>query len=196
MKLKRILSLALSGVMAISMLTACGGGSGIFGSRGQSATFAQLLNKEQDMLDFGSNDGSLNRAVSAVVRSVSEDEKNVNGPDTGDIAAAVRVQTGYSDMWLNGAWSVVEESSHSVKVFIYDATTYTLNEVASKVAEAIDEIAIDEKAAKDDGTYTNTYEGDVAAYSVTIPAAESGADDTELWVVAIAIEQTATKSST
>ena len=56
MKLKRILSLALSGVLAISMLTACGGGSSISNLlSNRTATVRGALNSAQTMLSYKSN---------------------------------------------------------------------------------------------------------------------------------------------
>ena len=196
MKLKRILSLALSGVLAVSMLTACGGGGidSIFRPGDKSAAFADALNDAQTVLEYDSNDGKLKTAIADVVRSVSKDDVK-NGIDQSDISAAVRVKTGYEDLWLGGAWNAVTESTHSVKVFIYDASTNTMSEVAQQVAEELSVMELDKEAAKKNATHTNSYEGDVAARAVTIPAANSGEKDTEAWVVAVAIEQTATKKS-
>ena len=196
MKLKRILSLALSGVLAVSMLTACGGGSidSIFRPGDKSAAFADALNDAQTMLEYDSNDGKLKTAIADVVRSVSKDDVK-NGIDQSDISAAVRVKTGYEDLWLDDAWKAVTESTHSVKVFIYDASTFTMSEVANDVAEKLSVMGLDKDAAKENATHTNSYEGDVAARAVTISAANSGEKDTEAWVVAVAIEQTATKTS-
>ena len=196
MKLKRILSLALSGVLAVSMLTACGGGGigSIFRPGDKSSDFKDALNDEQEMLKYSSSDRTLKNAIADVVQSVSaEDVKN--GIDQTDISAAVRVRTGYEDLWLGGAWKVVEESTHSVKVFLYDASTYTIQEVADAVAKHLSVMQLDKDAAKENGTYKNSYDGDVAAYAVTIPATEDGGKDTEAWVIAVAIEQTATKVS-
>ena len=197
MKLKRILSLALSGVLAVSMLTACGGGGidSIFRPGDKSSDFKDALNDAQEMLEYGSNDGTLKTALADVVRSVSKEDVK-NGVDQTDISAAVRVRTGYEDLWLGGAWNAVTESTHSVKVFIYDASTYTMSEVATAVAKELKVMQLDQDAAKENATHTNSYEGDVAARAVTISAANSGEKDTEAWVVAVAIEQTATKSST
>ena len=196
MKLKRILSLALSGVLAVSMLTACGGGGidSIFRPGDKSSDFAEALNDAQTVLEYDSNDGKLKTAIADVVRSVSKDDVK-NGIDQSDISAAVRVKTGYEDLWLDDAWKAVTESTHSVKVFIYDASTFTMSEVANDVAKKLSVMGLDKDAAKGNATHTNSYEGDVAARAVTISAANSGEKDTEAWVVAVAIEQTATKKS-
>ena len=72
MKLKRILSLALSGVLAISMLTACGGGSSISNLlSNRTATVRGALNSAQTMLSYKSNDSKLADAVSKVAETIT-----------------------------------------------------------------------------------------------------------------------------
>ena len=65
MKLKRILSLALSGVLAVSMLTACGGFGGGSGNRvvNVSAAFRTTLNNQLDDLE----QATVNRPVTLTI---------------------------------------------------------------------------------------------------------------------------------
>lgn len=198
MKLKRILSLALSGVLAVSMLTACGGGSSItniFRPGNQSASFARTLNDKQDMLDYGTSDSKLSNAIYTVVRSMDADDVVTSGAVTGDIATTVKTLTGYSDLNSGSAWLAQEKSGTYVKVYIYDANNdlyNTMDEVATIVKNDLAPMNLNDDAAKKTAGFTNTYEGNVAVYSVSFPAANSGDEDTKAWVIGVSIEQTAT----
>ena len=204
MKLKRILSLALSGVLAVSMLTACGigGGSGIFGAGDQSSPFASTLNSKLDddtkaVITYRSNDSDLKSAVRSVANAVTEGQaNNGNGEAPTNITNTVETLTGYGKLSTGSAWNVATESGTYVKVYVYDATNdsyNTLDEVATAVKNDLQIINL--KGATGNGSYNNTYKGNVAAYKVTIPTASSasGAKDAEAWVIGVAIEQTVTK---
>ena len=203
MKLKRILSLALSGVLAVSMLTACGigGGSGIFGAGDQSSPFASTLNSKLDddtkaVITYRSNDSDLKSAVRSVANAVTEGQaNNGNGEAPTNITNTVETLTGYGKLSTGSAWNVATESGTYVKVYVYDATNdsyNTLDEVATAVKNDLQIINL--KGATGNGSYNNTYKGNVAAYKVTIPTAssDSGAKDAEAWVIGVAIEQTVT----
>lgn len=203
MKLKRILSLALSGVLAVSMLTACGGGSGIFGAGDQSSNFASLLNSKLDadtkaVITYRSNDSELKSAVRSVANAVTEAQANAgNGAAPSNITNTVETLTGYGPLSTGSAWNVATESGTYVKVYVYDATDdnyNTLDEVATAVKD--DLASINLKGATGNNTYNNTYKGNVAAYQVTIPTSSSasGAEDAEAWVIGVAIEQTVTNA--
>lgn len=198
MKLKRILSLALSGVLAVSMLTACGfGGNGtdIFRPGNQSASFARVLNGKQDMLDYGTSDSKLSDAIYTVVRSMDADDVVTSGAVTGDIATTVKTLTGYGDLNSGSAWQAQDESGTYVKVYVYDANNdlyNTLDEVATIVKDDLAPMDLNSDAAKANAGFTNAYEGNVAVYSVSFPAANSGDEDTKAWVIGVSIEQTAT----
>src|SRR5699024_10150000 len=89
MKLKRILSLALSGVLAVSMLTACGGGgiSNILNDR--SNTVRSALNGAQEMLSYKASDRNLDDAISTVAESLTATQVT-NGLADNNVANAVR----------------------------------------------------------------------------------------------------------
>lgn len=199
MKLKRILSLALSGVLAVSMLTACGIGStvsGILQPGNQSASFARILNSKQKMLEYGTSDSKLSNAVYAVVRSMDENDKATNGAAASEITTTVKTLTGYGALNCDSAWVAQAESGTFVKVYTYDANddTYnTLDEVATAVKNDLVKMELDKDAAKEGEGFTNTYKGNVCVYSVTFPGAGSGDEGTNVWVVAVSVEQTATK---
>lgn len=204
MKLKRILSLALSGVLAVSMLTACGtgGGSGIFGAGDQSSPFASTLNSKLDdataeVIRYRSNDSELKNAIRTIANAVTEDMANSatgeNFPEK--LTTTVETMTTYGTLNIS-KWGVAEESGTYVKVYVFNANNddyNTLDEVATEVKDSL--ATIDLPDATGNKTYNNTYKGNVAAYKVTIPTASSasGAKDAEAWVIGVAIEQTVTK---
>ena len=207
MKLKRILSLALSGVLAVSMLTACGigGGSGIFGAGDQSSSFANTLNGKLDdetakVIRYRSNDSELKNAIRTIANVVTEQTANSATGENfpANLITTVETMTEYGTLSTGAAWGVAEESGTYVKVYVFNANNddyNTLDEVATEVKDSLATIDLPGATGDDDDDYDNTYEGNVAAYKVTIPTASSAADaeDAEAWVIGVAIEQTATE---
>ena len=205
MKLKRILSLALSGVLAVSMLTACGigGGSGIFGAGDQSSSFANTLNGKLDDetakgIRYRSNDSELKNAIRTIANVVTEQTANSATGENfpANLTTTVETMTEYGTLSTGAEWGVAKESGTYVKVYVFNANNddyNTLDEVATEVKDSL--ATIDLPGATGDADYDNTYEGNVAAYKVTIPTASSAADaeDAEAWVIGVAIEQTATE---
>ena len=205
MKLKRILSLALSGVLAVSMLTACGigGGSGIFGAGDQSSSFANTLNGKLDdetakVIRYRSNDSELKNAIRTIANVVTEQTANSATGENfpANLTTTVETMTEYGTLSTGAEWGVAKESGTYVKVYVFNANNddyNTLDEVATEVKDSL--ATIDLPGATGDADYDNTYEGNVPAYKVTIPTASSAADaeDAEAWVIGVAIEQTATE---
>ena len=204
MKLKKILSLALSGILAVSMLAACGGGngvSGLFDTNDQSGSFASTLNSKlsddtKEAITFNNKDSKLKSVVRDVAKTVTEDQaNNATGPATSEITTTVQTLTGYGALSTGAEWGVATKSGTYVKVYVYNANDdlyNTLDEVATLIKNDIE--TIDLSNATKDNAYTNSYKGSVAAYKVAIPTARSaaGAKDAAGWVIAVAIEQTAT----
>ena len=190
MKLKRILSLALSGVLAVSMLTACGGGgiSNILNDR--SNTVRSALNGAQEMLSYKASDRNLDDAISTVAESLTATQVT-NGLADNNVANAVRQLTGYGDMALS-AWTAqttVGEKTY-VKVFVYDvdlADYDEASEVAQEVAAMLDPMQLDSDQATKGQGVTNSYKGYVSAYEKTIG---TGDDAFDAWVIGVAVEQT------
>ena len=186
MKLKRILSLALSGVLAISMLTACGGGSSISNLlSNRTATVRGALNSAQTMLSYKSNDSKLITPAQIA-----------NGAVDGSVATTVQQLTGYGDMSLGSAWKAQtkEGSETYVKVFIYnvdDKAYDSTAEVASDLADKLEVMGLDKETATKGDKVTNSYAGSIAAYEKTI-----GKDDNAVtvWVIGVAVTQTVTKA--
>lgn len=196
MKLKRILSLALSGVLAISMLTACGGGSSISNLlSNRTATVRGALNSAQTMLSYKSNDSKLADAVSKVAETITP-AQIANGAVDGSVATTVQQLTGYGDMSLGSAWKAQtkEGSETYVKVFIYnvdDKAYDSTAEVASDLADKLEVMGLDKETATKGDKVTNSYAGSIAAYEKTI-----GKDDNAVtvWVIGVAVTQTVTKA--
>ncbi len=198
MKLKRILSLALSGVLAISMLTACGGGSSISNLlSNRTATVRGALNSAQTMLSYKSNDSKLADAVSKVAETITP-VQIANGAVDGSVATTVQQLTGYGDLYLKDGdpWKAATEvgSKTYVKVFIYnvdDKAYDSTAEVASDLAKKLEVMGLDKETATKGDKVTNSYAGSVAAYEKTI-----GKDDNAVtvWVIGVAVTQTVTKA--
>lgn len=188
MKLKRILSLALSGVLAVSMLTACGVG-GIGGAlANRSSTFRSELNGAQEMLNFRASDRDLSDAIYTVAGTLTEAQAKINGTDS-SLNSTVRQLTGYRDLSTGGAWNGADaqETDTYVKVFVYntdDERYDTMREVADAVAGVIKNIDLKGDAAVAGGV---TYSGDVAAYEKTVG---TGEEAVHALVIGVAITQT------
>ena len=201
MKLKRILSLALSGVLAVSMLTACGigGGSGILGAGDQSRDFAKLLNSKLDeatakVVEYKNSDYSnLKKTVQSVADTL-EANQVINGAATGAISSMAQQMTKALDMNLDvtDGWTVSPEDRTHVKIFVYDADDdryNTLDEAATAVKTSLDKMKLGEEKASQSTEYTNEYSGYVAARATTIKAAASGEEDTHAWVIGVILVQ-------
>ena len=188
MKLKRILSLALSGVLAVSMLTACGGG-GIGGALSdRSSAIRSELNGAQKMVNYKANDRDLKDALYTVAGTLTANQVT-GGVATDAISNTVEQLTGYGDIWL-GAWdaSAADETATYVKVFVYntdDEAFDTNREVADNIAKTLDVLDLKSDLATDAGTIS--YSGNVGAYRTTVG---SGDQAIHALVVGVAITQT------
>ena len=188
MKLKRILSLALSGVLAVSMLTACGGG-GIGGALSdRSSAVRSELNGAQDMVNYKANDRDLKDAIYTVAGTLTAPQVT-GGVATTAVSDTVRQLTGYGDIWL-GAWdaTAADETGTYVKVFVYntdDEGFDTNREVADNIADTLEPLELKSDLATGEGKVS--YSGDVAAYRTTVG---SGDEAIHALVVGVAITQT------
>lgn len=191
MKLKRILSLALSGVLAVSMLTACGGGSSISSLLdNRTSTVRSALNGAQDMVSYKSNDKELDDAISKVAGTLNPAQVT-NGIADSSVSTTVRQLTGYDDLYL-GEWKAQTTvgSETFVKVFVYNVENEafdTASEVASDIAKQLDVMNLKSDTATKVEGYTNSYKGNVVAYEKTIGEGDSAFD---AWVVGVSITQT------
>lgn len=197
MKLKRILSLALSGVLAISMLTACGGGSSISKLLSdRTATVRSALNSAQTMLSYKSSDSKLADAVSKVAETITPDQIT-NGVAGSSIATTVQQLTGYKDLWVDSAWNAATTAGtyQAVKVFVYnvdDKAFDSVSEVAESLKDTLGKMKLDQKEATEGTGMTSSYKGDVAAYEKTVGEGDSAVT---VWVIGVAITQTSTSTA-
>ena len=198
MKLKRILSLALSGVLAISMLTACGGGSSISNLlSNRTATVRGALNSAQTMLSYKSNDSKLAEAVSKVAETITPDQIT-NGVAGSSVATTVQQLTGYGDLYLKDGdpWKAATEvgSKTYVKVFVYNVKNEAYDskaEVASDLAKKLEVMKLNEETATKGEGVTNSYAGSIAAYEKTVGEGDKAVT---VWVIGVAVTQTVTKA--
>lgn len=194
MKLKRILSLALCGVLAVSMLTACGGGSSISKLlNDRTSTVRSALNGAQSMMSYKSSDSKLDDAVAKVAESLTSTQI-ANGVDNSSVSTTVRQLTGYTDMGLGGAWKAETTvgSKTFVKVFVYNVDNEafdTATEVAEDMAKKLDVMQLKSEDATKGANVTNAYKGNVVAYEKTIGEGDSAFN---AWVVGVSITQTVT----
>lgn len=193
MKLKRILSLALSGVLAVSMLTACGGGSSISSLLdNRTSTVRSALNGAQEMVSYKSNDKELDDAISKVAGTLNPTQVT-NGIADSSVSTTVRQLTGYDDLYL-GEWKAQTTvgSETFVKVFVYNVENEafdTASEVANDIAGKLEVMKLKSDTATKGTDVTNSYKGNVVAYEKTIGEGDSAFD---AWVVGVSITQTVT----
>src|SRR5699024_7235104 len=125
MKLKRILSLAAAGVLAVSLMTGCFGGGGKSDAINRSSTVASALNGAVSSVSFKTNNSDLNKAVSTIADSLTANQAKQNGAvDTGSIIQSTARQiTGYDNMTVGEPWSTRTDVGeyNFVRIFVYDA---------------------------------------------------------------------------
>lgn len=193
MKLKRILSLALSGVLAVSMLTACSGSS-IINKFIDNRTFTvrDALNDAQDMVDYECRDTKLDSTVSQIAATLTPNQVTNGVADT-SVGTAVRQLTGYGDLSLTRwqAQTTVGKETF-VKIFVYnvdDEAFDSASEVAKDVAAKLEVLDLKSEFATEGLNVTNSYKGNVVAYEKTIGEGDSAFD---AWIVGVSITQTVT----
>ena len=216
MKLKRILALALSGVMAVGVLTACNFGGGSSGGNKvsdstnavRSALNSQLDTLGQDTVDFTGN-GGLASATRTVARGVTENDftgLNFSGTTNGAVVPENSALADFMSRYINyDHWTGGFTSYTPTGNFTGDKTFVTLMLFdgamsATGVGQAVaNNVAVWNLKVVSSKDYT--FEGHVAAYQVTIPATTAGSSssssgsDTSVWVVGLMLEQTQVQST-
>ena len=198
MKLKRILSLALSGVLAVSMLTACGigGGAGLSGNNIVPDTTAvrKAMNTEldtlaQDTVDY-KTDRDLTNATAAVARTLTEAEAKAANDDgaivTGTASNMMSRYVEY-DQWTSSFGTYHPDTAADityVTALVFDGEM-TAQEVGKAMAANVAKWDL-----KDADATKNSFDGSIAAYKVTIEAADKEAEDISVWFVGLMLEQT------
>ena len=192
MKLKRILSLAAAGVLAVSMLTGCfGGGNGNKVSVADNfvATLNGATNADPEI--------ESNKKLTDAIRSVAEDltvaQTAKEGLADSEVLVAVRDKTNTivkSELDNPSAWSAFNGAKNFSTVRIYKAEGVTVSALANKVKNDVFE-KINLSAATEGKDFANEYETYAAAVEVTIPGNDTAAS-TSVYVVGIQINRTVT----
>lgn len=195
MKLKKILSLALSGILAVSMLAACGGFGGGAGNSIKGATNdvrkamnAELDTLHQEAVDY-KTDGSLSNGTSAIARTLTETEvkgANKDGVIIGNKdSSAAQMMSRYVDYdhWTESFSNYTASGDDMVfaTALLFDGSM-SEKEVGEAMADQVANWNL-----KNDDTYT--FDGSIAAYKVTIDPADEKADDISVWFVGLMLEQ-------
>ena len=197
MKLKRILSLAAAGVLAVSMLTGCfGGGTG--NKVSVAGNFVSTLNGATNADPEIETNQKLTNAIRSVAEDLTVEQVANEGVAVSEILDAVRDDTNTvakSELDKPSAWSPYNEAKNFSTVRIYKAEGVTVSGLANKVANDIFKV-INLKNATDGKTtdgkaFTNEYETYAAAVEVTIPGDDIAAS-TSVYVVGIQINRTTT----
>ena len=194
MKLKRILSLALSGVLAVSMLTACGGSDFFTGNRSSretsrviSAMNTELTTLQDEVVDYES-DSDLRKAVENVADTLTVVEA-ARATNDGAIAgpSITTMMKRYVDITNDAAFTThLNPSDGAVwgTAVLFDGDM-SASEVGKAMAANVHKWNLE--ALKD----SFTFDGNVEAYRVTIPAADSESNDVAVWIVGVTLEETA-----
>lgn len=194
MKLKRILSLAAAGVLAVSMLTGCfGGGNG--NKVSVAGNFVSTLNGATN----ANPEIESNQKLTNAIRSVAEDltvAQAKEGLADADILKVVREKTGTvekTQLDKPEAWGANKDEKKFSTVFIYNAEGKSVSNLANEVADDVFDV-INLKGATQGKDFTNEYETYAAAVEVTIPGEDTAASTT-VYVVGIQINRTTTEAS-
>ena len=196
MKLKRILSLAAAGVLAVSMLTGCfGGGTG--NKVSVAGNFVSTLNGATDANPEIETNQKLTNAIRSVAEDLTVEQVANEGVAVSKILDAVRDDTNTvakPQLDSPSAWSPYNEAKNFSTVRIYKADGVTVSRLANKVADDVFEKIGLANAVKGND-FTNEYKTYAAAVEVTIPGEDTAASTT-VYVVGIQINRTTTKSGT
>ena len=197
MKLKKIASLALAGIMAVSMLTACGEGTGNSGSSSEPTTPVAnnanvAINNElvelKDKIAF-SNSDALNDAVKAYFAKNqinADDWKNRDAGELGTAATAINSTIGAKwdnedilDTLINNTDT---EKYEILVVYGFNTKMYTEASALKLVGKTIDTFDL-----KEDSTITNDGKEYSWTGSATVTEVKSKGGNESIWAVAVLI---------
>ena len=201
MKLNKMLALALSGVMAVSMLAGCSGApsNGEEGDKEQTvvtAGTATMMNNFQNRVKFDA-DADLDAYVAAAVKTVKSDVLD-------DAPAGVTLITGGKiydavDKALPGSYSLTKgetgfdvaciKKADTTKTVLYwvKAGNLTEAQVLTLVADDMNMADYDEVCAENGKYYDITY--NCAASIVKATATSEAGDTYNAYVVAVSVTQ-------
>ena len=202
MKLKKIASLMLAGIMAVSMLAACGEGKGNSSSSssssevpvgGAAAIVNAELDKNKDKIEFVNDSYVENILASYYEKNVPARLNNYDNAvtvnqtvnETTGVATVVNTQTGSVGTEFAEVLASNNTTKQSeVEVYILSGTKLNKDGALKLVGQYIDTLNLPDEGA----TGTNkiySYSG-----SVAIVKAETKGKTESAWVVAITITQT------
>ncbi len=199
MKLKRILSLALSGVLAVSMLTACGFGGNADKLPGKNevtpVSLTLAVNSAINSKPKFESDNTLSKAVQSAASTLTANQvATVDTLAPQAILDMVRQMTYTSvkkELDTPTAWSAYNSDASFSTVRIYKGD-YDIATVANKLkTDVIDKIDLTNKKATEDTGFTCEYDCYVAGCKVTVAEAAADGSDVTVWVVGIQIDRDA-----
>ena len=205
MKLNKVLALALSGVMAVSMLAGCSGNPGNGGQEGEEQTPATgivaAVNNGQTgdvKVTFTADatlDTQLSKAINACAEKASEDKvqaklEEIIGGDTVELTGSLKL----GENFMPWSSNVDEDGEKIVGVRVFKVNNnYNENAALNYVAGKVDAITqkLVERSLSDDATINDKY---VAYdYAGTVSMIETTAlDGTTNYYAAIVITNTCT----
>ena len=199
MKLKRILSLALSGVLEVSLMTGCFGGGGKGGNEVKYVDgFVSALNGATNNSPEVESSDTLSRAVRRVTTEMTIDQAKEGLADEA-LREKVRDITDTvvkPQLDEPSAWDTYKEAKKFSTVRIYAAgENVNAATIANKVkSDVFDKIQLSNAVKGDD--YTNSYKCYASAYEVTVSdgadAEDKKAEDVTVYVVGIQIDRSVT----
>ena len=198
MKLKRILSLALSGVLAVSMLTACGFGGNADKLPGKNevtpVSLTLAVNSAINSKPKFESDNTLSKAVQSAASTLTANQVAAEGLAPQAILDMVRQMTYTSakpELDNPAAWSAVNSDASFSTVRIYKGD-YDTATVANKIkTDVVDKIALTSEKATEGNNFTCDYDCYVAGCKVTVAEAAADGSDVTVWVVGIQIDRDA-----
>ena len=203
MKLKKIASLALAGIMAVSMLAGCNGASSnptdepeVTPATGTAALINAELDSKKDIIEF-KDDSKLQDALTTYFKSNPIDNNilaNVDDNGTDVYAAYGQGMAGVDDfvksaMGVDGKISkVINDTNTSAKtgfdVYVVSAKNFVEENALKLVGQYIDNNSY-VTLPEDNATKNYSYTGTVAAINATTKGGTAG-----VWIVAVTITQT------
>ena len=197
MKLKKIASLALAGIMAVSMLTACGEGgkkeedpssSEVTTVSGAAAALNNALSQNKDVVEF-EDDSNLDKNLEAYfklnpIKGDEWAESNYGKIGEGKDYTGLKSVIGSNYVGLTNYGSVVESDSDKYNdkkaavIGMFNTKVYTQAEALKMVGKAIDNFDYAEDT-------TNTEDGKEFTYSgkASVLEVKSEGGTASVWVV-------------
>ena len=197
MKLKRILSLALSGVLAVSLMTGCfGGGTKLPGSNDvDSISITTAVNSAINSKPKFENNRTLSNAVQAAASTLTAAQvakTDVLAPAS--VLGMVRQMTdtvAKTQLDNPQPWEAMNSDVKVSTVRIYDGD-YDVATVANKIkTDVLDQIQLTSDNATTDEAFTCKYDCYIAACKATVADAVEDGSDVTVWVVGIQIDRDA-----